>query len=123
MKQMGYFFLDHSNSPGLPEDIARKAGYDPKLAGEGKVFEADTLCCKHCKTHVIKNPDRTRERAFCRKCYHYICDGCEWISRQPGYSHTPFEKVWEYALNPALILDPNSSDANGAIIKKDTENV
>jgi hypothetical protein len=119
MKQMGYLFLDHSNSPGLPEDIARKAGYDPKLVGEGKVFEADTVSCIHCKTSVIKNPDRTRERYFCQKCSgHYICDGCEWQSRQPGYSHTPFEKLFEYELIP--IFGPTGHILSA--VKKDSNN-
>ena len=58
-----------------------------------KLFEADTLWCKHCTTVFVKNPDRTRERAHCRKCMHYICDGCEWESRQPGYIHAPFQKL------------------------------
>lgn len=89
LKQMGYYFLDHRNSPGFSADEAAMMG---RPAGS-KLFEADTLWCKHCATHVIKHPDRTRERAFCRKCMHYICDGCNWESRQPGYLHAPFDKL------------------------------
>jgi hypothetical protein len=89
MKQMGYMFIDHSNSPGFTKAEAELFG---RLPGS-TVFEADTLWCKHCSTHVLKNPLRTRERASCRKCLHYICDGCEWEMRQPGYLHAPFEKL------------------------------
>jgi hypothetical protein len=117
LKQHGYLMVDHRASPGLPEDIARNSGYDPKFAGEGKLFEADTLTCAHCKCAVIKNPFRTRERAKCSKCgYHYICDLCAAEMLWPDYSHTPYDKRVELVLNgvgyaqvplgspPALIL-------------------
>jgi hypothetical protein len=73
--------------------MARAAGYDPKLAGEGKVFEADTLTCSHCKASQIKNPLRTRPREHCFKCNHYICDACAFLASMPDYNHTPFEKL------------------------------
>jgi hypothetical protein len=93
-KQMGYLMVDHRASPGLPEDIARLCGYDPKLSGEGKVYEADTLTCSHCGGTVVKNIFRTRERHSCMKCNgHYICDGCAWLASQPDYIHTPMSKV------------------------------
>lgn len=86
--------VDHRASPGLPEDIARKVGYDPKLAGEGKVYEADTLTCAHCKGTVVKNPCRTRERHTCQKCDNrFICDGCAYFAAQPDYVHVPFFKL------------------------------
>lgn len=91
-KQQGYLMIDHRASPGLPEDVARATGLDPKLCGEGKIFEAATLTCSHCKVAMVKNPLRTRERGHCRKCNHYICDGCVAKSRLPDYSHVPFEK-------------------------------
>jgi hypothetical protein len=85
--------VDHRFSPGLTEDEARQSGFDPKYCGEGKLFEADTLTCSHCKNTVVKNPLRTRERANCFKCgFHYICDACAFAATQPDYSHTPFEK-------------------------------
>ena len=112
LKQHGYLMVDHRASPGLPEDVARKVGYDPKLVGEGKLFEADTLTCSHCKTVVIKNPLRTRERSSCRKCgYHYICDICAAAMNDPGYSHMPFDRVVELNLEtplgspPKLLMD------------------
>ncbi len=95
-KQMGYLMVDHRASPGLPEDIARQAGYDPKWCREGKVYEADTMTCSHCKCSVVKNPFRVRERIFCVKCSgHYICDMCAFKASMPDYIHAPFEKIAE----------------------------
>jgi hypothetical protein len=67
-KEMGYLMVDHRASPGLPEDVARWAGYDPKLVGEGKVYETKTLCCSHCNACVVPHPDRIRPRALCMEC-------------------------------------------------------
>ncbi len=91
MKDGGYLLIDHTFSPGLPEDIARATGLDPRYTGEGKKFEAATLTCAHCKTAVVKNPARLREREHCFKCMHYICDFCAAWMRQPDYIHDPFE--------------------------------
>jgi len=88
----GYLKIDHRASPGLPEDIARLSGFDPSMAGEGKLLEASTLTCAHCKCAVVKNPLRTRERAYCPKCDHYICDLCAARAYEPDYAHMPFEK-------------------------------
>jgi hypothetical protein len=102
-KQQGYLLVDHRASPGLPEDIALAAGYDPKWCGEGKVYEADTLTCSHCKGVIVKNPLRTRDRHYCAKCSgHYICDGCAYMAAQPNYAHTPFEKKVEQIIRTEL---------------------
>lgn len=112
-KQMGYLMVDHRASPGLPEDIARLSGYDPELCKEGKMYEADTMTCSHCKNVVVKNPFRTRERHSCMKCSgHYICDICAYKATAPDYVHTPFEKladkIREQELgNPTCLLFPN----------------
>lgn len=93
-QRTGYLFVDHRASPGLPEDVARASGYDPLHCKEGKLFEADTLTCAHCRTGVVKNPLRTRERASCFKCgHHYICDICAAQMLHPDYDHTPFERL------------------------------
>ena len=115
LKQQGYLMIDHRASPGLPADLAAKLGLDPKYCGEGKLYEADTLTCAHCKTSQIKNTLRTRERASCRKCNnHYICDFCAAGMLRPDYSHIPYEKKVELVLSgfttpdihPQLILPP-----------------
>jgi len=70
----GYLLLDHRDSPGVPDDIAAPFGM-PAGSGRG-LFEAATFTCSHCEFVVVLNPDRTRERAWCKKCDHYLCDGC-----------------------------------------------
>lgn len=76
----GYLLLDHRNSPGVPDAISVAMGLP---AGAGKqIFETATYTCKHCQAVVIMNPDRQRERAFCRGCNHRICDRCAAIKAQ-----------------------------------------
>lgn len=70
----GYLLIDHRNSPGVPDDIAVATGL-PIGAGQ-LMFEAPTYTCKHCQRIVVMNPDRKRERAYCRGCDHLICDPC-----------------------------------------------
>jgi len=106
----GYLLVDHSASPGLPEDVAIASGYDPTLCREGKRFEAASLTCDHCKVVVIKNPRRTRERPFCAKCHHYICDVCDLKRSQSDYSHFPYDKFLDLTLegklgSPLILLD------------------
>jgi hypothetical protein len=76
-KKEGYLLVDHRSGPGLTEAEARVAGLDPRLAGEGAIYESATYTCSHCQTVVIINPQRTRSRGYCRKCNHNICDRCE----------------------------------------------
>jgi len=100
----GWLLLDHSASPGIPVDIARKIGLDPKLVAEGKKVELATLACKHCGGAWIKNPDRKRPRGYCRFCDHYICDGCKADSLLPGYVHRTKEDKFEAVLSKSLIV-------------------
>lgn len=94
--------VDHSASPGLTPAEARACGYhDSKNCGEGKVFEAATLTCAHCKMAFIKNPERVRPREYCGKCDHYICDFCGIERAKPDYSHLQFEQLAEIILNAA----------------------
>ena len=93
-KSFGYLFVDHRNSPGIPESMARRMGCDPALVGEGKLMEVDTMMCVHCNRPVIKNPLRDRERAYCMACSGgYICDLCDAERRKPDYQHLPFNKI------------------------------
>lgn len=70
----GYLLIDHSNSPGIPDDIGMPLGL-PAGFGRGRQ-ELPTLTCNHCQKILIVNPLRNRERPHCRKCDHYICDEC-----------------------------------------------
>lgn len=40
------------------------------------VAEIPTFTCSHCQAIVVLNARRTRERGYCRKCDHCICDHC-----------------------------------------------
>lgn len=97
----GWLFIDHRAGAGLPEHVARLAGYDPKLCVGGKLFEAGTITCSHCGNAYVKNKYRIRAREFCRKCDHYICDGCGAIAAQADYVHIPFRQLAEAAINSA----------------------
>lgn len=89
----GYLMVDHRASPGIPPDIAQQLGMDPYHCQEGKVLETKTFTCTHCKSVVVPNLNRVRPREKCIKCSgKYICDGCYFISTQPDYIHTPYEK-------------------------------
>lgn len=106
-REMGELVVDHSASPGLPADFARRVGYDPRFCGEGQVYRVATLCCSHCKGSAVKNPFRTRERHSCPKCdHHYICDGCAFEMTLPGYVHTPFEAKVDLHLKQAAMNRP-----------------
>lgn len=89
----GYLVVDHRASPGLPSDFYEKLGVDVPAVGEGKMLDMATFTCSHCKCVVIINPYRTRERGYCQKCDHYICDICHEITTFPAYTHTPFDKI------------------------------
>ena len=70
----GVILIDHRFTPGISDEMTHKQGL-PVGAGSG-VFEAPTYTCSHCTAVVIINPLRNRAREYCRKCDHYICDGC-----------------------------------------------
>lgn len=90
----GWLLIDHSASPGIPAEIARKIGLNPNEVAEGKKLEAATITCRHCGGAFIKNPKRTRPRPYCRLCDHYICDVCDYERSQGGYVHRNiFSKV------------------------------
>lgn len=70
----GYLLIDHTNSPGVSADFVYQSGLNAPVVGAGTSFESATMTCSHCNGVVILNPNRTRERGFCFKCNHYICD-------------------------------------------------
>jgi len=97
----GYLMIDHRFSPGVPADVARSMGLDPRFMGEGKVMETATIHCGHCLGVVVKNPNRIRERGYCRHCDHYICDACDAQRHLPGYVHASGEKIIDVLQNAA----------------------
>ncbi len=57
----GYVLIDHRESPGVPGALGGQVG-------AGSFFEAPTRTCRHCRSVTIINPDRVRERSYCRSC-------------------------------------------------------
>lgn len=95
----GYFLLDNRESPGLSDDLVRSVGL-PVGAGRGQ-FEAPTITCSHCHRVVVLNPLRTRDRAWCAKCDHYLCDACGVVLAQTGVCKTLnqlFDELQEQAI-------------------------
>lgn len=66
--------LDHRHGTPMPDELVVANGL-PQGAGRG-LFESATYTCNHCQAQVVMNPKRTRERGFCRRCHHVICDAC-----------------------------------------------
>lgn len=89
----GYLMVDHRASPGIPEDLALMLGLDPSTLKGGKLAEYATTGCPHCGTHIIFNPQRTRERAWCSQCDKYICDWCSAARQDTGYVHRPMAEL------------------------------
>lgn len=61
-------------------------------ATHGGMLEMATLTCSHCQKQLVRNPARLRDRAYCPKCDHYICDECEAHRVQTGVCR-PFSQV------------------------------
>ena len=107
----GYVKIDHRESPGFTEEQTKKFYRSDIPIGSGMMFEGATNSCSHCQRIVVMNPDRTRQRGYCTKCDHYICDQCSLASLQPDYIHKSFRQVIdefrENALKGALNGTPH----------------
>ncbi len=80
----GYLLIDHRESPGLPN--------------RSRMFEGSFVSCSHCQATVILNRDRTRERAYCRSCDHYICDTCANVAATTSTPHRSFKQIIDEVL-------------------------
>lgn len=94
----GAILLDHRNNEGVPDEIMVAQGL-PAGAGRG-LFEAATYNCSHCQFTVVINPLRNRDRAYCAKCDHLICDECG-ARKAAGADCVPWKKVVDDALEAA----------------------
>ncbi len=108
-EQEGWLMIDNRESPGVSDEVLRTLAPGlPPGAGRG-MFEAPTITCSHCQAVLIVNPLRTRERAYCAKCDHYICDGCGAALAASGVCR-PFAQIiaetQEAAAKAPLILLP-----------------
>jgi hypothetical protein len=74
--------------------LKRHEGYflsDNRVSG-GALIERAVIVCSHCQRAMFRNPARTRERGYCGKCDHYLCDPCEAIRVETGECK-PFRQV------------------------------
>lgn len=94
----GYLMIDHRATEAVPDEIMIKSGL-PAGAGRG-LFESPTYTCSHCQHVVVMNPQRTREREYCRKCDSYICDGCGYEKKQ-GKPCMTFVQFVDESMNAA----------------------
>ena len=102
-KLMGELTVDHRASPGISPELRRIFG--DVIVPEGQVRTFETMTCSHCKTVVMKNPSRVRERSFCAPCnYHYICDICAAATKQPGYVHRNFDQIADMVRSEKFVL-------------------
>jgi hypothetical protein len=77
-----YLMIDNRLAPAIPDELLIPLGF-PAGAGRG-LFETPTITCHHCQANVVLNPNRSRERAWCKKCDHYLCDQCGVALSQTG---------------------------------------
>lgn len=99
----GYLMIDHrATHMPVPEDLLRQSGL-PREAGIG-LFETATYTCSHCQYVVIMNPNRTRERAYCRGCDSYICDPCG-AKRAADFSCKTYKQVVDEVMQKAQALE------------------
>jgi hypothetical protein len=74
--QEGYLLVNHKDSPG---------GFG---SPGGVMVELPTFTCSHCQRIVMMNIQRTRDRGYCPKCDHYLCDTCEAARAAGGTCYT-----------------------------------
>jgi hypothetical protein len=70
----GYLLIDLSNAPPVPDSIIPDKYSSLRGLGRSLKKEMGVNTCIHCHAQVILNPERTRDREYCRRCDHYICD-------------------------------------------------
>lgn len=95
----GYLQIDHRGAEGgvSTADAQASPGMIPVRPGVN--FECPTITCSHCQRIVIVNPLRTRERGYCPKCDHYVCDSCETVRVASGGACRPYKQVIDDYLN------------------------
>lgn len=89
----GYLLVDHRAGEGVARDLAVSGGAMP--VGNGAMMEMPTVTCSHCQKVLIVNPGRTRERGYCPKCDHYVCDECETARVASGGNCRTFKQLMD----------------------------
>ena len=84
----GYLALDYRG--------AEAGSPDPNIpVCRGQMQELPTITCSHCQRVVIINHLRTRDRAYCPKCDHYICDGCDTVRVASGGACKTWKQIMD----------------------------
>jgi hypothetical protein len=100
MSREGLLTIDNRNGPGVAAEFVRAAKKDAPAVGAGQFYESATKTCQHCTRIVVLNPDRSRERNYCRKCGDYICDDCAMTMKVSG-EHKSFSQIADEVLEAA----------------------
>jgi hypothetical protein len=102
----GELLIDHSASPGIPEDLAAQwAAQGVAVAPGSTRLETATYTCRHCGTVVILNPQRTRDRNVCRSCMAVVCDRPTCV-----LNCQPFDRlIEEVVAGRPLRIDPHTN--------------
>jgi hypothetical protein len=101
----GYLLIDNRGGPGIGEEFLHAVMPDlPAGCGRG-VFEAPTITCSHCHAVVVLNPNRQRERPYCRKCDHYICDACGALAAMNGGECRTFNQILDEVQECAAVAE------------------
>jgi hypothetical protein len=93
--QEAYLLISHQNSPGITPEFMRANNLPGPAVGAGEVFESAMVVCAHCHNDVVLNPDRSRDREWCRKCDAYICDDCGLVMKASGEHKSAQQKISE----------------------------
>lgn len=107
--QEGYLLIDHRDTPGVSHELVAKSGKDAPVVGNS-LYESATITCSHCQRVIILRPDRTRERGYCRKCDHYICDTCTTVMAKT-LECVPFNKILDDAQEKAFLDEQRGTPA------------
>lgn len=72
---------------------------DNRISG-GTLNECPTFTCNHCNSVVVMNPQRTRDRGYCRGCDSYLCDACT-AAKQTAPRCVTFNQIIDDVLTAA----------------------
>lgn len=112
----GELTIDHRASCGLTAEEARAFGMPGVPLGEGGSVSLATVSCNHCGGVWLVNHYRTRERHYCKKCDHYLCDLCAAVSAQPNYVHRTIAELTEMITSGKFTFAPGSSTTNPILV-------
>lgn len=112
----GELMIDHRFSRGLTAEEARAFGMPDIPLGEGGAVSLATVGCNHCGGVWLVNHYRTRERHYCKKCDHYLCDLCAAVTAQPNYVHRTISELTDLITSGKFTFAPGSTTTNPILI-------